>query len=279
MKKITTLALSGFLSLTLAYNLEEFDGFASPESIYVNNNDVYVSNVGTKLEPLAKDNDGFISKLDKNGNVVDKFFIKNINAPKGMSIIGDVLYVVDIDVLRGFNLKNKKEVFNLPIKNAIFLNDIAIKDNNTLFVSDTGTGIIHLVDLKKKKYSTFVQLDLQKYAGPNGLLINGNNLITVTYDANGKLDGMVLEINMQNKKMKQISNLRGALDGVVLDAQNNLLVSSWGENLEGKVYKIQNNDFETLDLPDIKGPADMFFDGEFLWIPKMVEGKILKVKL
>lgn len=279
MKKITTLALSGFLSLALAYNLEEFDGFASPESIYVNNNDVYVSNVGTKLEPLAKDNDGFISKLDKNGNVVDKFFIKNINAPKGMSVIGDVLYVVDIDVLRGFNLKSKKEVFNLPIKNAIFLNDIAIKDNNTLFVSDTGTGIIHLVDLKNKKYSTFVQLDLQKYAGPNGLLINGNNLITVTYDANGKLDGMVLEINMQNKKMKQISNLRGALDGVVLDAQNNLLVSSWGENLEGKVYKIQNNDFEALDLPDIKGPADMFFDGEFLWIPKMVEGKILKVKL
>lgn len=279
MKKITTLALSGFLSLALAYNLEEFDGFASPESIYVNNNDVYVSNVGTKLEPLAKDNDGFISKLDKNGNVVDKFFIKNINAPKGMSVIGDVLYVVDIDVLRGFNLKSKKEVFNLPIKNAIFLNDIAIKDNNTLFVSDTGTGIIHLVDLKKKKYSTFVQLDLQKYAGPNGLLINGNNLITVTYDANGKLDGMVLEIDMQNKKMKQISNLRGALDGVVLDAQNNLLVSSWGENLEGKVYKIQNNDFEALDLPDIKGPADMFFDGEFLWIPKMVEGKILKVKL
>ncbi|RDU74384.1 ATP-binding protein [Helicobacter anseris] len=279
MKKITTLALSGFLSLALAYNLEEFDGFASPESIYVNNNDVYVSNVGTKLEPLTKDNDGFISKLDKNGNVVDKFFIKNINAPKGMSVIGYVLYVVDIDVLRGFNLKSKKEVFNLPIKNAIFLNDIAIKDNNTLFVSDTGTGIIHLVDLKKKKYSTFVQLDLQKYAGPNGLLINGNNLITVTYDANGKLDGMVLEIDMQNKKMKQISNLRGALDGVVLDAQNNLLVSSWGENLEGKVYKIQNNDFEALDLPDIKGPADMFFDGEFLWIPKMVEGKILKVKL
>lgn len=279
MKKITTLALSGFLSLALAYNLEEFDGFASPESIYVNNNDVYVSNVGTKLEPLAKDNDGFISKLDKNGNVVDKFFIKNINAPKGMSVIGDVLYVVDIDVLRGFNLKSKKEVFNLPIKNAIFLNDIAIKDNNTLFVSDTGTGIIHLVDLKKKKYSTFVQLDLQKYAGPNGLLINGNNLIAVTYDANGKLDGMVLEIDMRNKKMKQISNLRGALDGVVLDAQNNLLVSSWGENLEGKVYKIQNNDFEALDLPDIKGPADMFFDGEFLWIPKMVEGKILKVKL
>lgn len=63
--------------------------------------------------------------------------------------IGKTFYVVDIDVLRGFDLKTKKEIFNLPIKGAIFLNDIEKLDDNMLLVSDTGTGLILKVDLKK----------------------------------------------------------------------------------------------------------------------------------
>lgn len=51
---------------------------------------------------MAKDNDGFISKLDKNGDILQLKFISNLNAPKGMSKIKDILYVVDIDVVYGF---------------------------------------------------------------------------------------------------------------------------------------------------------------------------------
>lgn len=37
-----------------------------------------------------------------------------------MMEIGKTSYVADIDVLRGFDLKTKKENFNPPIKGAIF---------------------------------------------------------------------------------------------------------------------------------------------------------------
>lgn len=47
-----------------------------------------MSNVGEKLEPLAKDNDGFISKLDKNGKVLEYKFLTHLNTPKGMMEIG-----------------------------------------------------------------------------------------------------------------------------------------------------------------------------------------------
>lgn len=282
MKKITALALSSVLSVAFAGNMatQEFKGFASPESVYVTSQYVLVSNVGPKLDPLAKDNDGFISKLDKNGNVIEKEFIKGINAPKGMSVVDGVLYVVDIDVLRGFNLKTKKQVFEMPIKGAIFLNDIAVKDSNTLYVSDTGTGIIHEVNLKNARYKTLVKIP-SEYMGPNGLLKNGNELITVTYDPNGKDNGRVLKINLKDKKITVFSDLEGPLDGVAFDKKGNLLVTSWGENLKGALYSIdRSGHVKKVDLPDMAGPADIFYDHDknTLWIPKMAENAILKLQ-
>ena len=126
-----------------ALNAQEISGFASPESIWVEGNSVYVANVGEKLAPLIKDNDGFISKLDTQGNIIELHFLSNLNAPKGMTQLDNTLFVVDIDTLKGFDILSKKQVFSLPIVDSVFLNDIAAYDNNTLFMSDTGTGIIH----------------------------------------------------------------------------------------------------------------------------------------
>ncbi|PAF52668.1 ATP-binding protein [Helicobacter sp. 13S00477-4] len=287
MKKMIALAILSssivFANPTLLTNSKDISGFNSPESVYVDGKNVYVSNVGVELQPLAKDNDGFISKLDINGKIIEKHFIDGMNAPKGMSVIGNTLYVVDIDVLKGFNLKNKKQVFSLPIKGAIFLNDIAVLDNNTLFVSDTGTGIIHQVNLKNKDYKNFVTLDIKQYGGPNGLLIDKKNqrLYTVGYDPIGNAGGLVIYIDLKDKNhtLHMLSDIRGQLDGITFDSKGNLLVSSWGENLKGIIYSIdKNGKVKVLDLPAMKGPADIFYDGKNLWIPKMAENKVLKIQ-
>ncbi len=280
-KKLNFFVLSTILFCSLSLQAKEFDGFASPESIYGNKHGIFVSNVGKELLPLEKDNDGFISKLDSNGNVIEKKFISNLNAPKGMNSIDDILYVADIDTIKGFDLNNKKEVFNLPIKNAVFLNAIEVLDNNTLLVSDTGTGIIHVIDIDNNKYDTFVKLD-SKFGGPNGLLLdkNNNRLIVVGYDPAGKSKGSVVAIDLNNKKQLAITKPLGALDGIVFAKNGDMLVSDWGEDLKGVIYRIdKNGNVKTIKMDFIKGPADMFSDGKNLWIPKMAESKILKVNL
>ena len=280
-KKLNFFVLSTILFCSLSLQAKEFDGFASPESIYINKHIIFISNVGKELLPLEKDNDGFISKLDSNGNVIEKKFISNLNAPKGMNSIDDILYVADIDTIKGFDLNNKKEVFNLPIKNAVFLNAIEILDNNTLLVSDTGTGIIHVIDIDNNKYDTFVKLD-SKFAGPNGLLLdkNNNRLIVVGYDPAGKSKGSVVAIDLNNKKQLAITKPLGALDGIVFAKNGDMLVSDWGENLKGVIYRIdKNGNVKTIKMDFMQGPADIFSDGENLWIPKMAESKILKVNL
>lgn len=280
-KKLNFFVLSTILFCSLSLQAKEFDGFASPESIYGNKHGIFVSNVGKELLPLEKDNDGFISKLDSNGNVIEKKFISNLNAPKGMNSIDNILYVADIDTIKGFDLNNKKEVFNLPIKNAVFLNAIEILDNNTLLVSDTGTGIIHVIDINNNKYDTFVKLD-SKFGGPNGLLLdkNNNRLIVVGYDPAGKSKGSVVAIDLNNKKQLAITKPLGALDGIVFAKNGDMLVSDWGEDLKGVIYRIdKNGNVKTIKMDFMQGPADMFSDGKNLWIPKMAESKILKVNL
>ncbi|MBM0637208.1 ATP-binding protein [Campylobacter sp. VicNov18] len=280
-KYVLSLALVGSLLGAAELKYLEVSDFQNPESIFVDKNSVYVSNLGAKLDPLAKDNDGFISKLDKNAKVVEYKFLSNLNAPKGMMEIGDTLYVTDIDVVRGFDLKTKKEVFNLPVSGAVFLNDIEKLDDNTLLVSDTGTGLILKVNLKTKQYEEFLKLDLAQFGGPNGLYLDNKNkkLFIAGYHPDGTSGGVVMSYDLHTKQIKVIKSDKESYDGIA-PYNNSLLVSSWGENFQGVVYKIDaKNQSTKLDLPFMKGPADIFVEGDNLWIPKMVEGKILKVDL
>ncbi|MBX2079162.1 ATP-binding protein [Campylobacter peloridis] len=276
-KSILALSILAFCSAN-ALEIQEIKGLSYPESVYVDEDNVYVSNLGKELAPLSKDNDGFIARLSKDGKIIENDFIKNLNAPKGMSKIGDILYIADIDVIYGFNVKNKKEVFKLPIENAVFLNDIAVLNDDILLISDTGTGFIHKIFLKDKKYENFIHLD-PKYGGPNGLLVDKNTLFVAGYDPSDKTGGKIISIDVNTKEIKELSDKVEQFDGIVYDKNKNLLISSWGKNLQGYIYNLKDNKEVKLNLKDIKGPADIFFDGEYLWVPKMAENALIKVKL
>ncbi|MBZ7955237.1 ATP-binding protein [Campylobacter molothri] len=194
-KYILSLALVATCALAGELKYQEIDGFLSPESVFVDKNAMYVSNVGKKLEPLAKDHDGFISKLDKNGKILEYKFLNDLDAPKGMMEIGNILYI----------------------------------------------------------------------AG---------------YDPSGVSGGVVLSYNLKNKKIQVLKSEKEPYDGIVL--KNNILyISSWGKDLNGVIYalNLKNKNIKKLNLPLMKGPADIFLDKNDLWIPKMAESKILKVEL
>lgn len=64
----------------------------------------------------------------------------------------------------------------MPIKNAVFLNDIAVLNDDILLISDTGTSLVYKVFLKENKYEEFIQLD-PSYGGPNRLLVYKDKLL------------------------------------------------------------------------------------------------------
>jgi sugar lactone lactonase YvrE len=121
-------------------------GFRAPESVkYDPDQDVwFVSNiVGFGSE---KDGRGYIVRINAaHLDSMSVFAISGVNgvrldAPKGMAIQGDTLWVTDIDVLRGFNRRTGAPVgtIDLRAQNVTLLNDVALGPDGTLRVTDSG---------------------------------------------------------------------------------------------------------------------------------------------
>ena len=173
--------------------------FDTPESFIVDPEDgsYYVSNING--DPLAKDGNGYISKINSTGSPIIQKFIGGkteealLNAPKGLVIIGKKIYVTDIDAVKGFDKETRKptEVFDLSKFQVKFLNDIAADDKGFLYVSDTMTNRIFKINIGKGGDVSVLKI-ASELGGPNGLFFNPNtkHLMVVTWET-----GRLLEID------------------------------------------------------------------------------------
>ena len=276
MKKIAlsliTTAILGFASTVTV------EGFSSPESTIVNKSDLYVSNVGKELKPTLKDGDGFISKLDVNGKIKELHFIDGLDAPKGMGIVGNTLFVADIDTLRGFDLSTKKEVFNVVFEGVNFLNDITVKDSNTLFIGASDTSAIYEVNISNKSYKK-----LMDFTVANGLFYEDGILYTAQlgsttqnmFDGKGKLYKIDLK---DNNKLTQLGTFEGVLDGVH-KVGNKVYVSDWGNAKKTgiiRVYDLETKKESVLETELFMGAADFWIDekSKKIFMPQMIGGKV-----
>ena len=152
-------------------------GFALPESAYHDpaSNAIFVSSINGDI--LAKDGNGFISRLTPDGKVVDLMWVTGLNGPKGMRSAGGTLWVSDIDEVVAIDIASGKIASRVRVEGATFLNDLATAPDGTVYVSDSQASKIYAV--KDGKSSVFVEgAELVQQA--NGLLVDGNRLILGT---------------------------------------------------------------------------------------------------
>ncbi|HKK45851.1 MAG TPA: hypothetical protein VJ964_10035 [Balneolaceae bacterium] len=263
------------------------EGFAHPESVVESGNYLYVGNVGNELQPSAKDGDGFISKVNvSTGKVEQLHFLPNgdatLNAPKGLTIADNTLYLADINRVMGFDLDSGKMVFELNIPEASFLNDVVAGDSQTLYVSGTSLGKIARINIPKQSYEF---LDIPMIKGANGLDLSTDKttLYCVGFGADNQPNGRITEIELDPLKAKTIGNYQGLLDGAQL-YNGKLYFSDWKSENKGiiNILDLQSNHVSMLDLSQtIGGPADFYLDqnSSILYVPSMLESKIYVIKL
>jgi hypothetical protein len=288
MKQLITLLrscgkLAFFFMLPLFMSSQKdtvISGFSSPESVISDGKFIYVSNLGLKPQPTVKDTDGYISKLSLKGEIIKMKFISGLNAPKGMAVAGNKLYVTDIDAVKGFDLKTGTEVFNLSFEKEklSFLNDLCSKDEKHLFVSATDVSKIFEIDLAAKKYAELLTTD--SLLNPNGLFYDGTikALYVVTMNKKGRLYSVVLG-EKKNMRVTIFSEV-GLYDGLC-KAGKDFFVSDWGFDGKGKI-KLFNSLEMKFSTPDLKGknifsgPADFFYNEKTkkFWVPEMLTGNL-----
>ena len=125
---------SGSFSLSILCNaaaaaprlLWEVKDLEQPESVVQDpaTGSLYVSNIAGAV--MEKNGKGFIARLRPDGTIIDRQWVKGLNAPTGMALRDRTLYVADVDELLEINVASGEIVNRYPAKGAIFLNDVAV---------------------------------------------------------------------------------------------------------------------------------------------------------
>lgn len=279
---IKTILLIGFFvtSSTKAQKVRTVTGFHHVESVATDGKYLYAADIGKELTPTAKDGDGQILKLDKKGAILEVSFVREkLNAPKGLAINKGVLYVNDIDRLLAFDLKSGSKLYEIDFsKDTAFLNDIAIWDNNTLYVSATDKNTLFKVNLADQSYAA-IKTDTT-ILGINGLFCykKSSRMYVNGLGADQKSDGIIGYINLKDNTFTRISNTEGLYDGIFI-SNDVLYVSNWvafekkgiiqGIGIYGAKRVTTINPSEPL-----AGPADFVIADGVLIVPAMLSGEI-----
>lgn len=143
---VATILLSGHTFAQQQLNNTPF--MKAPESVAIYQNNYYIADLGEGGDPVKKDGNGIIFRMDKKGG--SSIFAKGLDAPKGAFVLHHTLFVADIDRVKGYDLDNGKELYNIDLAPATnFLNDIVAINDSTLAVSATDVNKIFLVYLEK----------------------------------------------------------------------------------------------------------------------------------
>lgn len=204
-------------------------GFTEPEAVrYDPDQDIYfVSNWGTGATEV-KDNNGSISRMSPDGVVENLRFITGgsngvtLHSPRGMTIVGDTLWVVDADAVRGFNRRSGAPIATVDLSAFTlgFLNDIAASPD-ALYVTDTGTHHIYRIAGGK----VTVALGDRNLGGPNGITWDAGNrrIVVVPYGGGSAIRSWT----PGTKTLTDIGTSSGAMfDGVEILSGDRVLVAS-----------------------------------------------------
>jgi len=269
----------------------ETTGLNAPESVkYDADLDVFfVSNIDGN--PSGKDGKAEITKIRADSMGASTPFIESgkngvmLNAPKGLAIKGDTLWVADIDAVRAFNKRTGAPIASIDLRSqkATFLNDIAIGGDGDVYVTDTGIsfdakgqvshpGVNRIFKIAGKTVTEAAKGD--SIASPNGITWDAANKRFLIAAFSGK---DVLTWTPGSAAVGHLASGQGQYDGIEVLSDGRVLVSSWTDST---VNVIQNGQLSPL-VHNVNAPADIGVDSKrnVLAVPRLSDNKIEFFKL
>lgn len=255
-------------SLTLE-KLWQADNLRTPESVlfYQDEEEAFLFVSEIEGDHSTADGKGGIAKLSLTGEIIDRNWVRGLNAPKGLTYLDDKLYVTDMTEVVEISIATGEILRKIPVPGAVFLNDASINARGEVFVSDTRTNKIHrIIDGKVETY-------LEDMVSANGLKAIGSNLVVAAGDTLWLVDAEL-------KRYQLARGFAAAADGVEVTAPGEFLVTCW----EGLVYYVHSDGRVELllDSRDKKiNTADLGYDIErkIAYIPNFFHNSVTAYQL
>lgn len=275
MKKLLALLLALPLMAQAQVDLEllwEAEGLRTPESVlfYPGEDDVegaFLLVAEIEGEGDVLDGEGGIAKVSLDGKILDKNWVRGLNAPKGMGVVNGVLYVADVFDVVAIDMETQEIVNRFPVPDAKFLNDIAVNINNVVYVSDTRTNKVHrIVDGEVEEFLTDIP-------AANGLTVVGPHLYIAGGDSlwRATAGGYVTKI---------AEGFAEGADGVEQIGDDGFIVTAWAGLVyhvtpEGEVKKLMDSRDPRTNTADLGwNPTD-----EVIYIPTFFSDSVKAYKV
>ena len=262
----TATAPSARVSLVQAWRV---GGLANPESVALSSDAtfLYVSNVNGEGE--AKDANGFISRVSLTGAMLARDWAHGLDAPKGIMLGGDALYVADIDRLVVLDAATGAIRRRVPAPGAQFLNDLAFAPDGQVLMTDSATQRIYAV----RGDTAEIWLEHDVLAAANGLLPEPSRLLVTT------MQGRLLAVDYTTRAITVLAEGLNEADGVAAIGAGRYLVSSW----PGEMFVVDTADASHRRILDTREEPRLLNDfllvGDTLYQPNWEPSELTAYRL
>jgi hypothetical protein len=226
---------------------------------------LYVSNIDG--DAAGKDGKGSIGKVGLDGKIIAVDWVSGLNAPKGMGIYKNNLYVADLDAVVVIDIKKGTITKRIPIQGAVFLNDVSISKKGVVYVSDSRASKVHKIE------NGVASVFLENLKGPNGVLVQGEDVYVLN-------SGEVLKADKNGQIQKVAEGLQSSTDGIEQVKGKDFIVSCWS----GVIYYVKQ-DGTKEQLLDTRGQninsADIGYDAKrrIVYVPTFFKNSVVAYEL
>jgi sugar lactone lactonase YvrE len=248
----------------------------------------FVSNINGS--PLAKDGNGYISRLTRDGKVDSLKFIAGgrggakLDAPKGLAIKGDTLWVADIDAARAFDKRSGKPIATVNLSGqAKFLNDAVVGPDGAIYFTDTGIvddgkgGMAHpgpdRVFRVVGRQGT-VALEFKDKPGPNGIAWDsaGSRFVIVSFQGTS-----IYHWAPGDSAATVAAEGPGMMDGIEALGDGRFVVSTWTDS---SLFVLRGDKITKL-VGGLPAAADIALDRERgrIAVPLLMDNRVEFVDL
>lgn len=209
---------------------------------------VYHENTGRYfLANWREAGNGSIFEIDENGNVLNTFY-DDVAYPGGMSIVGDVLYVVhNLDLVGGYlpsylvgvDITTGTEVLNRFVSSDGCYLDLMDTDGSNLYFGDEEQNQIYKYNIPDDNLVSIINV-----THPYGVCFDHINNRLIFTESN-YTQSFLKSANPDGSGVQSLMAFEGFLEGIVMDHKGRFYYSSWGNDAQWgneSVYT-NNSDF------------------------------------
>jgi DNA-binding beta-propeller fold protein YncE len=238
-------------------------GLESPESVAISADGAFIYVTNVNGEGDRRDGNGFISRVSTDGRMLQREFATGLDAPKGIMLGGDALYVADIDQLVVVDATTGAVRRRVRAPGAQFLNDLTFAPDGQVLIADSAGRRIYAV----RTDTAEIWLQHELLDGINGFLPEPSRLLVTT------MAGRLLAVDYETKAITVLAEGLGEADGIASLGDGSYLVSEW----PGQMFQV-SADGSHQTIMDTRAENRLLNDfllvGDTLYQPHWAPGEL-----